>query len=873
MRKILTFVCVFSWLPALFAGPAETNPNTPDTLKSAINDLTAAFGAKYPRGGEFLQRLQRLPASDSTAFSLLQREALLANPLVSGQPVLFVSRPPYPNVHGPDETMYQSNEPIVRGSFQKGGMLKLLDAATGTARTIVSSPNGMVRDPDVHFDGKKILFSMRKDIDDDYHLYEIDADGSNLRQLTFAPKVSDLQPVYLPDGRIMFSSTREPKYIHCQRHLMASLFLMEGDGANIRQVGFNTLFEGRNSLTPDGKILYSRWEYVDKHFSSAYGLWTVNADGTSQTLYYGGLAWQPGAIIDGRIIPGTRKAICIFGSVHGPEYGAMVVVDPDKGNDGPHTVERSWPADIGPYLKSWNTMGHCGEYDSFLRIPLKYANPYPLSEKYFLCSRMLAPGDKNKSVTARLALVLVDVFGNEVLLHDEEPGCYQPKPLVARERPPVIPDKVNYADENGLFYVYDVYRGEKMESVKRGSVKAIRIVEAPAKLTYPPNGIGDWGAPDYGESHHPVAMNWNQYNNKVIIGTVPVEEDGSACFRVPAGRFVYFQLLDKDGMMVHSMRSGTSLMPGERAGCIGCHDYRSAPASSRVPLALQRQPSEPAPWYGPCRPFSYAVEVQPVFDRHCVKCHDFGTDGGKKINLSGDIGLIFNASYCSLMARSPGVWSLPDKGEKKPLISSIGSGPLPVVVPYSWGSHRSRLVDVIKSDKYKLTKEEIDRIVTWIDLNAPYYPDYPDYYTLNTYGRSPLNHKELLKLGQIILAAPDGKNYGWNNVTAYIGGSVPPGKLMGRGDSPLPVNFTRPEFSACLRAFPDKSANGYAEALSLIKAGAAMLKEHPRVDMPGFKPCENDRERLDFHALRRKVEANNREALAKGLKVYDKAGP
>jgi len=845
---------------------AQESAGDSNSLKTAVEDLVKTFGSKYPLGREFLEKIEKLPAGDSSAFKMLQREALLANPLVSGQPVLFVNRPDYIIVHGPDESMYQANEKVVRHAFQAGGALKVLDAASGKVSTVIASTNGMVRDPEIYFDGRKILFSMRNSIDDDYHLYEISADGSGLKQLTSAPKVSDIQPVYLPNGRIMFSSTRDPKYIHCQRHLMASLFLMEGDGANIRQVGFNTLFEGRGSLMPDGRVLYSRWEYVDKHFSSAYGLWTVNPDGTAQSLYYGGLAWQPGAIMDGRIVPGTRNIVCIFGSVHGSEAGAMVIASPAKGNDGPGTIEKSWPADISGYLGDWNKLGASSKYDSFLNVPVKYANPYPLSDKYFLCSRLTGFDPW------RMAIYLVDVFGNEVLLHSEAPGCFQPRPLAPRVRPPFIPERVNYAESEGLAYVYDVYRGAGMEKVKPGSVKWLRIVEAPAKRSYPPENMGDWCAPGYPDSHHPTAMNWNHYNSKVVLGDVPVEKDGSAYFRIPAGRFVYFQLLDENGMMVQSMRSGTSLMPGERAGCVGCHDYRSAPASSKVPLALQRQPSDIKAWYGTARPFGYATEVQPVLDRHCVKCHDFGKEGGKKINLSGDVGLVFNASYCSLMKRSPDCWSLPKQGVTKPLVSTIGSGPVPVVSPYMWGSHRSLLVDLVRGGhkKVQLSREELDRIVTWIDLNAPYYPDYPDYYTLNTYGRSPLNHGQLKKLGWLGLAQPGGAAFGWRDVYNYIGGTVAPGSLMGKGEFPLPVNFTRPEFSGCLKAFTDKSSPPYAEAMELIRTGSKMLKEHPRVDMQGFKPCVQDQQMLDFNAERLMIEERNREAIVAGRKVYDK---
>ena len=373
-----------------------------------------------------------------------------------------------------------------------------------------------------------------------------------------------------------------------------------------------------------------------------------------------------------------------------------------------------------------------------MRLPLKYESPYPLSEKYFLVSRMLAAGSQE------MGLFLVDVFGNEVLLHREAPGCFEPMPLAARPRPPVIPEQTDPAAEEGTLYVYSVYRGEKMEAVRPGTVKALRIVEAPAKLSYPADGHGDWNAPRDGESHHPTAVNWNHYNTKRVLGTVPVEADGSAYFKVPAGRFLYFQLLDERGMMVHSMRSGTTLQPGERQGCVGCHEYRSAAPAGNCRWPCGARPARSGP--GTVR--RGTSTTRPRSSRCSTATASGATTTASrppKVNLSGDLGVVFNASYVALMARSPDVWSPPEPGEPKPLVSTIGAGPVPVVGPYSWGSHRSRLVDLLRAghEEVRLSAEELDRIVTWIDLNAPYYPDHEDYYTANTFGRSPLDHAQL----------------------------------------------------------------------------------------------------------------------------------
>jgi hypothetical protein len=766
------------------------------SLQAAIRHLAQTFGSAYPQADEFLARLDELNSTEGPAgLDAFRREALLANPLVAGQPILFIVRPQYINTHGAEATMYQTGE-IDANAFRGGGAMKLWDPATGQVTTLLEAPEGIIRDPEVHFDGQRILFSMRHHSEDDYSLYELDVSGGSLRQLTFGARVSDYEPIYLPDESIVFSSTRDPTYIPCQRNLKANLFRLDPDG-RIRQLGFNNLFEGRASLMPDGRILYTRWEYVDKHFASAYGLWTVNPDGTNHALYYGNYAWQPSAIFDGRIIPGTDRFVAVFGAVHDLARGAIVVGDRRLDLDGMAPILHSWPADIGPYMQEWDVEGRVGNrYDSFMFMPHadKYEAPYPLSEHHFLCARPLAEGKHT-------GLFLVDTFGNEVLLHEEAPGCFDPVPLRSRPRPPVHPSRVDLSRAEGEFYVQNVYLGRHMERVEPGSAKYLRVVEAPPMRTWVPNGMGDWAAPGDGDSHHPVALNWNHYNNKRILGTVPVEPDGSAYFTVPAGRFVYFQLLDENRMMIQSMRSGTMLQPGERLGCVGCHENRlDSPPVEGLPAALRRPPSSLADWYGPAREFSYAAEVQPVLDSHCVRCHDHGGEA-RALNLSGDKGLIFNHSYVNLMRASPALYvrAEQERADPLPLVSSVGSGPMPVLPPYSWGSHRSRLVHVLREGHHdvKLDAESLDRIVTWIDLNAPYYPSQLSYYYRNTAGRSPLNHQDLLELGRLVQQSPAGSQFGWDKVNEYVCNQI--GQV--KASYGPPVNFTRPEKSLCLTGF------------------------------------------------------------------------
>jgi hypothetical protein len=339
-------------------------------------------------------------------------------------------------------------------------------------------------------------------------------------------------------------------------------------------------------------------------------------------------------------------------------------------------------------------------------------------------------------------------------------------------------------------------------------------------------------------------MNWNATCTKRIIGTVPVESDGSAYFEAPADTFLYFQALDERGMMVQSMRSGTMVRPGETVGCVGCHDRRqdAAPAAL-APLALRRPASRPKPWHGPPRLFNYLTEVQPVFDRHCVSCHDFGKPAGEVLNLAGDPGLVFNNSYIELRRKGGLRW---EAGGHSTTIKAVDDGPPQVLPPYAWGSHRSILIDTIGKEHHgvRLPAEAFDRLVTWIDLNAPYYGTYASAYPANLAGRSPLNDQQLERLRQLT------------------------GTSVGHGDAEREgsrISFTRPHLSRCLSNLsPDSEA--YRDAVALIETGRTELAHRPRADMPGFTPAPLDLARQRKAQALRRIEQEARQAMLNGNK-------
>ncbi|MHC4300545.1 MAG: HzsA-related protein [Planctomycetota bacterium] len=797
-------------------------------LRAAIEDLMSTFGDEYSQGREYLARLGDVERrADQVRFETLRREALIANPLVSGRPILFVRRAQYKSDHHNTATMFKTGE-INTKSFRGDGALKTIDFGRGgRVETLIETTEGMVRDPEVHFDGGRIVFSLRKNIDDDYHIYEISADGTGLRQLTSAPGVADFDPLYLPDDSIVFSSTREPKYCMCNRHIMGNLFRMDADGANIHQIGKSTLHEGHSALLPDGRILYDRWEYVDRNFGDAQGLWTINPDGTNQAVYWGNNTWSPGGVIDARAIPGTEQVMCIFSSCHDRPWGALAIIDRRLGVDGRKPVIRTWTADAVDLVEEVGPRPDVYGFDKFKKVNPKYEDPYPLSDKYFLCSRMTGQGEQ-------MGIYLLDTFGNEILLHTEGPGCFDPMPMGKRPRPMVVPPRRDFENGTGYFFVMNVYEGTHMESVGPGSIKYLRVVESPEKRFWT---SAQWG----GQGVHCPALNWHSFENKRILGTVPVERDGSAYFEVPSDRFVYFQLLDASKMMVQSMRSGTVAQSGEVTGCTGCHENRREapkPSSWKGPLALQRPPSKLDGWHGEPRLFSYMREVQPVFDRHCVKCHDFGQEADSKLILAGDRTNTFNASYNEL-------W-------RKKYIRAIGAGPSDTQGATSWGSHASKLVRVIRSGHFgvELGEDDFERIVTWIDLNAPYYSRYDCAYPDNLGGRCPLDNKQIKRLRELT--------------------GVPFAKLATHNKNAGPqVSFDRPKLSPCLAKFEDTSAPEYIEALAIIEAGRKMLARRPRADMPGFEPCPTDQRRQQDYAMRQQVEISSRRAINDGRKLYD----
>lgn len=775
---------------------------------ACANDVCGLFiKTAGPRSAEF----NKIAVEKLASNLYVQEPEKVANPeevakITGGHPILFIARNQYLRDHHNTATMFQNGE-VNEGSFRGGSAMKMIDVADGgKIKTLLECPEGIIRDPEISYDGKRVLFSMRKNKADDYHIYEMTLADKSVRQITFGKDLSDIDPNYLPNGKIVFSSTREPKYCMCNRHIMCNLYTMNPDGSNMIQIGHSTLFEGHASVLSDGRIIYDRWEYVDRNFGDAQGLWVTNPDGTSHLLYYGNNTGAPGAFLEAREIPGTTKVVCTLGSCHDRPWGAIGILDRTKGIEGSDGVVKTWPS------HAMNLINVHGSYDAMIQINPKMEDPFPIDENNILVTRQLeGKGEKT-------GIYLLRMNDSEIKIYEEENsgyGCFEPIVVAPHEKQREIIDKTDLTKKTGTFYVADVYIGTGMDAIPRGTAKWLRVVESPEKRFY--TYSSGW----FGQGEQAPGMNWDDFVNKRILGTVPIEDDGSANFELPADTFVYFQILDEQGRMIQSMRSGTIVRPGENQGCIGCHEDRlNAVAPRRSTKAMMRAPSKLNGWYGPARNFSFMAEVQPVFDKHCVKCHDAGKPGAKRICLAGDRNLVFNNAYYELMTH-------------RDIVHVIGAGPAQVQNPRTWGSSVSKLADVVlnghgvpeRDAQLHLSQEDKDRVITWLDLNAPYYPEYASSFGPNNFGRSPLTRQQVDQLSKLT------------------------GINLGHQSNANKVWFDRPELSPCLQNM-DKNSDAYKQALALIQEGRRVLNEIKRPDMPNCKYDERDQKYEDKYEMR-----------------------
>lgn len=734
-RQFRVAVCAIACFSS-FSVAAADDPAAREfrSLREAIRDLCATFGGRYAGGAEFLGRLDRLeqsaalpPAERGSQLRALRREALLANPLLDFDRLLVVRRVSRPLKASENLWTIDRNLPASGGNGLNIGFPSNHECNSSVPREgwdneiAVLSPRqldaplrtlhrpaggGYVGEVDVGWDAERILFTQADA--ENWKIWELRTDGSGLRQVTKLPSdVDAMDPCYLPDGGIVFGSTAPCQSVPCwhgQRPVV-NLYRMDADGGNVRRLCFDQDHNFHPVVLPDGQVLYHRWDYTGINHIFLRQLMTMNPDGTGQRAVYGGSSWFPNSLYFPRPLPGASAAlVAILSGYHGVHrMGQLVVIDTARGWQEGEGITRISGRGLPLERKVMDNLVD-KDWPRFL-------HPYPLSGKYFLVAAQASPRDE-------WGIYLADVFDNLVLLR-EEPGSalLEPVPLVARARPPTIPPRVDLTRTDAEVYLHDAHSGPGLSGVPRGAVKSLRIVAY--DFGYPglagPDRIGHGGP-------------WEVMR---ILGTVPIEEDGSAFFRVPARTPLTVQALDGEGRAVQLMRSWFTAQPGERVSCVGCHSRPADSAPPSLGIAAKQGPRAIAPWHGPARGFSFTREVQPVLDRHCTSCHDGGwaPPDLRRAELVGDYrGL--KLSELAIKRLDPDTRAATGGNQRYapaydalvPYLRRVNiEDDVNMLVPGEYHAHTSPLIQMLRKghEGVRLNTEEMERLVTWIDLNAP----------------------------------------------------------------------------------------------------------------------------------------------------------
>jgi hypothetical protein len=691
--------------------------------------------------------------------------------------IVFVKRKPYSS----DHYYTDINNGTASDRFGADNGIYIYNIRTQQERAVVTAASlpggkGFIGKTSLSFDARKVIFDFRQDPGSGFRIWQVNVDGTSLRQVLLPPKdeaakvtrwgkkwhTDDIHPCYLPDGKIMFSSTRSEHTVLCggSAALVApTLHRMDADGSNVEQLTKSPVSEFCPVVLDDGRVMYHRWEYVDKGARVCKTIWSMNPDGTMPQELYGVSDDTTTVYMYPQAIPGNSHRLVCVGTCHFPQggcLGAIMLIDLQSGalKRGPDPDEADYVqwdhryavTNITPHVfierrtePGWFFLGKDGKYvhDREGRSGHLYTHPYPVGQNRFLVSYKEDPADHYKNVADAYSLYLIDTEGNHRLVHkDRKLSLWHPTPLVARKRPPEIysarhPEYA--ASKEALCIVTDVYQG--MDGVERGQVKWLRINEAIPRY---------WDTGRRWQSATSSSAWKAALWPRVQWGVVPVEKDGSAYFTVPANRNIFFQALDENFMEVQRERTYVNYKPGEVRSCVGCHGRTNRTAhvkSAQSTIAMSRPPSVPQPQ--PCdlvenggngraqQVIHYSTDIQPIFDARCVSCHG-NADPAGDLKLTGDLTVYYNTSYEELA----------QKQLAGPIVSEFttfrrgdqGNYNGATLIPKSLGSHKSVMIDMLtdsahpknaEADHAKmLTRTELMILSRWVDSNYQFYGGY-----------------------------------------------------------------------------------------------------------------------------------------------------
>ncbi len=729
----------------LLAARLASDPRTGD-LKGDLAQLEALQRRLYDAAAKGLDAAAAKELY--LAVRRVKRAIAFRNPVLDFTQTLFIDQPyPRGRVNDIHEAIHRMGI-----TATPGGRLLVLDGLHpgGKVRKLAPERPGSFWRPDLSFDARRVLFCYKPHDEKSFRLYEMNVGGSGLRQLTQSD-YDDVDPIYLPDGHILFTTTRGNSHVRCGPFIYSYILARcDADGGNIYLISYNGEPDFVPALLNDGRVIYSRWEYTDKPLWRVQSLWTTNQDGTNTAVFWGNQSVWPDHLAEPRPIPGSHRVMFSGVAHHDWWSGSIGIIDQHKGFNFPHgltkvTLDRPWPECSKPPLEPPESLQYhaSGNYTG-------YKTPYPLSEKDFLVSAR-GEGDKFR-------LYLMDTDGNRELVYEGVYNVLHAIPVKPGAAPPRQPDLVVWPGtgkdrkppQPGLFYSADVYQG--VPELVRGSVKYLRVFQMDHK-TYT-----TWGK-TYRHSGPPVSI-VQEEGVKRVLSIVPVEADGSVYFKVPAGRSLHFQLLDEHYRCLQTMRSFTGVLPGEQRGCVGCHEMHSttpvrkgpgtflsgndgglpgADVARRVPdplpLAMRRRPTElsPPPWG--TESISYERFAQPVLDRYCGKCHQGTGEARKDMDLTLRPGhSVFKEPYLTLVGSAGWYNPVPNKGQ--PGYGIAGAIPVESVDltmndprayatlrPMQYLSYKSRLVELTMSGKHYDVKADplsLHRLITWVDACCPF---------------------------------------------------------------------------------------------------------------------------------------------------------
>ncbi len=714
------------------------------------------------------------------------------------------------------------------------GRLMVYNLRTGKLRALLEDLGGSVRDPAVHYDGKTIVFSYRPAKEERYHLYTIQSDGSGFKQLT-SGEYDDIEPAWLPDGDIVFVSSRCRRWVNCWLTQVASIYRMKPDGSGIRMLSANIEHDNTPWVLPDGRILYMRWEYVDRRQVTFHHLWTMNQDGTQHQVYQGN-TYPNGAYLDAKPVPGTDDVVFADNPGHGQtEHGGALAVVSTKG--GPDNRGNIRHICNGTYYDPWAFSKDCFMASDGRAIIL--ANARGAKLKLFSLADNFGRGPE----------VSRHLDGDYHVKFRDDTFLYEPRPLMPHARERLHADRTDLTSKTGEFYLENVLISRSLPGVKPGTIKKLGIFES---LPKPINYTGGMDPLSYSGT----------FTLTRLLGWVPVEDDGSAYFKAPALKSLFFVAFDGEGRAVKRMQSFTQVMPGERQGCVGCHETKTENTVRRVKSvskALSRGPSTIDPKGRLFDVPDFPRDIQPILDRACVKCHNPDTRTAN-VDLSGDHGVMFSMSFYCLTA-----WNQIYDGRN----SDKSDWP-----PYARGSGGSPLMNKISGQHHGVKLSDRDRtmIMQWLDTSAPYPGTYAalgcgsiggyhqNAQVVNNDSKRPATIAAKAAIARRCDVCHNGRQRlphtlsDENGISFWIPDMNDP--RLKKTHRYLLFNISRPEKSLFLRAPLAKEAGGlglkmtkdgkpvfaskddpdYKLILAMIEDGKKVLDTVKRFDMPGFRP-------------------------------------